>query len=158
MARPFKHETFLYRVYKNVRPTVSGCVEFTGCKSDDGYGRINKNGKLVYIHREIFKEFNGDFDAKLSVCHKCDNPSCINPNHLFLGTHTDNMRDMFSKGRRRITSGEKSAKAKLRDLDIPVIRQRIASGESCYGIARDYGVNGETILHIKHGRSWASVK
>ena len=157
MARPKKHETFLYRVYKQVRPATNGCLEFFGNLSDDGYGRIHKNGKLVYIHREIYREFKGDFPSDLSVCHSCDNPCCVNVNHLFVGTHKQNMEDKAKKGRVTNAIGGKNPSAKLKEKDIPLIREKISSGQTCYSIAKEYGVKGETILAIKHKRTWAHI-
>lgn len=158
MARPKAHETFLYRVFKQVRPTTKGCVEFFGYLSDDGYGRINKDGNLVYIHREIYRHFKADFDKSLSVCHHCDNPCCVNHNHLFLGTHKQNMEDKARKGRVTNVVGGKNPSAKLQEKDIPIIRERIKNGITCYQIAREYGVKGETILSIKNGRTWRHVE
>lgn len=157
MARSKKHETFLYRVYKKVMPTVNGCIEFYGCKNDDGYGRINKNGKLVFIHRQIYEEMIGKIPEKMCVCHKCDNPSCINHAHLFLGTHKDNMSDRASKGRYN-NIGQNAPSSKLKDNDVFEIRKRIKVGETCYSIARSYKVKGETILAIKNKRTWAHLK
>ncbi|MDE2105818.1 MAG: HNH endonuclease [Patescibacteria group bacterium] len=157
MGHPKKYETFLYRVYKKVKPTSTGCFEFYGHLNEHGYGRVRKDSKLVYIHREIYKEFFGSFDEKLSVCHKCDNPCCINHNHLFLGTHKQNMEDKARKGRVPDMRGDKSNVAKLSSKDIPLIRKRIKDGETCYSIAREYGVTGEAILAIKHNRTWQSV-
>lgn len=156
MARPKKHETFLYRVYKKVRPTITGCFEFYGCLNEDGYGRINKNGKLVFVHREIWKEFNGDIPDGMCVCHRCDNPCCINHNHLFLGTHKQNMEDKARKGRINV-SGTKNPSAKLCDVDVLEIKSRICKGDICYEIAREYGVTGEAILAIKNGRTWKHI-
>lgn len=157
MARPKKHETFIYRVYKQVRPTKNGCLEFFGCLNHDGYGRINKNGRLVYVHREIFREFVEEIPEGMCVCHTCDNPCCINTNHLFLGTHKQNMEDKARKGRVTNTIGSLNPSAKLKETDIPNIRRRIYDGDTCYSIAREYGVTGEAILAIKHNRIWKHV-
>lgn len=79
--------------------TDEDCWEWNGARQRAGYGAFN-NGKMIFsAHRYAAKRAFGDFDASLFVCHKCDNPSCINPAHLFLGTHQDNAADMGSKGR-----------------------------------------------------------
>lgn len=157
MARPFKGTTFWDRVNSQLSIKDNGCVEFMGCRDACGYGRINKDGKLVRIHRETWIKERGEIPEGMCVCHKCDNPPCINIEHLFLGTHKENMVDKKSKGRNANTNGEKNPSSKLKSEDIPEIRSRIMSGETCYGIAKDYGVTGEAILSIKHERTWNSV-
>lgn len=78
------------------------CWEWTGNKNMLGYGMIWYDGKNIRAHRVSYLIFNGDLSDNLFVCHKCDNPSCVNPSHLFLGTSKDNMRDMIKKGRAKM--------------------------------------------------------
>lgn len=75
------------------------CLLWTGRKSKDGYGKINRKGKTLSAHRYSWTLVNGPIPEGLFVLHKCDVPTCINPDHLFLGTHQDNMDDMKNKGR-----------------------------------------------------------
>ena len=78
---------------------MSECVIFQGTKSDKGYGRVWHNGKMVRAHRLAYETHVGPIPKGMFVCHRCDNPPCINPEHLFLGTTTDNIRDAVAKGR-----------------------------------------------------------
>lgn len=83
----------------------NGCVEYAGTKwSNKEYGRISYAGGSWNAHRLAWTLANGSIPPGLIVCHKCDNPACINLEHLFLGTHSDNMEDMAAKGRARIRS------------------------------------------------------
>lgn len=87
------------RLLAHTIQTNTGCMEWQGAKSSEGYGRIKYNGKLVSITRLVMELSGQELNGRI-VCHKCDNPSCINPQHLFLGTHSDNALDAFRKGRR----------------------------------------------------------
>lgn len=78
---------------------VNGCWEFTGALNRSDYGVIGYQGKVVFTHRLAYQELVGEIPEGLFVCHKCDNPKCFNPDHLFLGTALDNTRDMIQKGR-----------------------------------------------------------
>lgn len=79
--------------------TAPGCWEWTGTKDKHGYGRVRVDQRKARAHRVAWEAFKGEIPAGLHVLHRCDNPGCVNPEHLFLGTHGDNMRDREAKGR-----------------------------------------------------------
>ena len=77
----------------------TGCWPWLGCLTGGGYGQIRNSGRYQQAHRAAWELKYGPIPEGLVVCHRCDNPRCVRPDHLFLGTATDNMRDMYSKGR-----------------------------------------------------------
>ena len=88
---------------------VDGCWIWQGAKIKGGYGKITYNAKQMLAHRLSYQLNIGDIPKGLCVCHKCDTPSCINPEHLFAGTHKENTRDMINKGRVKNPVAEKNA-------------------------------------------------
>jgi hypothetical protein len=158
MARPFRHETFWDRVEKHVIIDEKGCHLFTGCLNHDGYGRIGKDGKNVYVHREVFRKHNPEIEMTGVIMHSCDTPNCVNPEHLKHGTVADNIADMVAKGRRVTVKGSNQPDAKLHEDDIPAIRLRLQTNESCTTIGRDYNVSDSAIRNIEKGRTWTHVK
>lgn len=138
------------------------CWIWTGYKSEHGYGKLTsgrrKDGdfKLIRAHRFSYTLKHGPIPKGVEICHKCDNPSCVNPNHLFAGSHQDNASDMVAKGRQAI--GNRLPWAKLTPSDIPRIRQLHSEGISRRKIAKQYGVSYATILDVIEGRTWKHVE
>jgi hypothetical protein len=89
------------RFFSKVNKMPSGCWEWTGCRAPYGYGDFYVNGKTIRAHRYSYQVFVGPLKKGMFICHKCDNPPCVNPDHLFQGTHTENVRDSLKKGRHR---------------------------------------------------------
>jgi hypothetical protein len=110
----------------------------------------------MIAHRVSYALAFGPFDSALLVCHDCDNRSCVNPDHLFLGTSADNSADMTSKGRQ--AKGEAHGRSKLTEADIPAIMAQRATGAALRAIARDFGVSHAVIHSIIRGESWIHVK
>ncbi len=141
-------------------PPEGGCWTWTAAKKDGGYGVIGVGrDKLVRAHRMSWELANGPIPDGLFVCHHCDNPSCVNPDHLFLGTPLDNTRDMDNKGRRVSVAvrGEKQGLAKLTRNS--VIRIRIVAGALPAGkIAKAVGVSKKSVLNVLHGKTWKHVQ
>lgn len=143
-------DRFLDRVKKH----PNGCILWTGFINSKGYGNFQCFGSKTTIaaHRAAYEMFVGPIIAGLFVCHRCDNPICVNPTHLFLGTHKDNMADMVQK--RRIPSGSRSFKAKLTWDKVAEIRRRHAAGEAQNALAREFGVHATTVGAFITGTGW----
>ncbi|CAM3839550.1 HNH endonuclease signature motif containing protein [Castellaniella denitrificans] len=118
----------------------SGCWIWTGALTRDGYGRIFVNGKARRAHRVAFEVFKG-IPAN-DVCHTCDTPSCINPAHLFDGTHSDNMRDREGKGRANKATGERNRHHRFSFQEITEMRAMRQSGVPLAEIATKFSING----------------
>lgn len=135
------------------------CWSWTASTTVFGYGKLLVDGRLLGAHRFSYELHNGKIGAGLWVLHRCDNPACVNPEHLFLGTPAQNVSDMDQKGRRknRVSAGESNPSARLRVADVIEIRSALAKGEMARDLADKFSVSIALIRHIKCGRAWASV-
>lgn len=139
------------------RNSPNGCWEWQGYKLQTGYGLIMFRGKQIGTHRVAWLLSTGIEQGQLHVLHKCDNPCCCNPDHLFLGTHQENMRDKCKKGRAYFAYGELTKNAKLTELQVKTIRQAHASGKPVLEMAKEYGVTEETIYNVVNRRTWKHI-
>lgn len=131
--------------------TENGCVEWTATRNKLGYGTTKVAGKSKLAHRLSYERSVGPIPEGLCVLHRCDNPPCINPDHLFLGTRYDNTQDMINKGRMRKASGENSGRSKFTAEQILKIRDDKRSGKI---IADEYGVAKSSITRIRSRINW----
>ena len=138
---------------------VTGCWEWQGSKCN-GYGRMvigsrtDGTRRTIQTHRASYELKYGEIPEGMEICHKCDNPCCINPDHLFAGTRQDNIDDRERKGRNNPPKGEKHAKAKLTEQDVLDIRAKRAEGKSFGKLAQEYGVHKRTIQDAVIGKNW----
>jgi hypothetical protein len=122
-------QDFIQRFWKNVKKTP-GCWEWQGGKDYCGYGVLNNHQKKVKAHRAAWMIDRGKvIQSGFCVLHTCDNPGCVNPDHLFLGTPGDNARDRKAKGRKGDITGEKNGRAKLTPNQVNLIRALFESGK-----------------------------
>ena len=132
----------------------AGCWIWLGASSK-GYGQVSKVGEMLYAHRVAFEAFVGPIPDGMDVLHTCDTPSCVNPDHLTVGSHADNMADMVAKGRSPRMIGENHHQAKLTWGDVENIRIRhAAGGETFASLGREFSVNECSISRIVKGKSW----
>ena len=147
MDKPTLEERFFAKVNK-----TETCWLWTASKHPKGYGHFG--GPQLRAHRMSWVIHHGSIPEGLQVLHKCDNPSCVNPKHLFLGTNLDNMRDCAKKGR-RINRGTKNPRAKITEDDVRSIR---ADERRQVDIAKQYGLAQTTVSDIKLKNLWPHIK
>lgn len=136
-------------VYKRIKKTKRGCWEWLGAIGKDGYGLTCVDSKTQGAHRVSWEATNGEIPKGLWVLHKCDNPKCINPKHLFLGTAKDNTKDSMQKGRRKFR-GEDNPSTKLTNTQREEIFLRYIPRSRVHGahaLAKIYKVSYAAILH-----------
>lgn len=123
----------------------------------NGYGRIWNGSRMVAAHRWAWEQENGPIPKGMYVCHKCDNRSCFNPDHMFLGTPKDNSMDMARKGRTKggPNRGCRSLAQKLNEWQVVGAMAGILMGKSHRSVSLFYGVHRVTISDIWRGRNWA---
>ncbi len=145
------------RFWSKVDKTGS-CWLWTGCKHPQGYGRIGVSKKVKYAHRISWELHNGTIPEGAHVLHKCDVPCCVNPDHLFLGTHRDNMQDKIAKGRANMPKGERCGNSKLKEGEVWLIRKIHKAGVvSQRYIAKMFRVSQSTINNIVKNYHWKNV-
>lgn len=165
----FKSRLWHMRVFP--RLVANGeCLEWVRASSSAGYGQIRAGGKIVILHRLAYEVSNGvsGLPPGLFVCHKCDNPRCCNPQHLFLGTPVDNARDMMNKGRGNgqfvkgvaayTARGEKASNAKLTEEEVLLARKiHKEFGIGHKRLAPHFGISKAGMAAILKRRTWTHI-
>jgi len=135
------------------------CWQWTAGDNGEGYGRFRHDNQKVGAHRFSWEFHFGDIPDSMLVCHKCDNPGCVNPDHLFLGTNQDNMNDMVKKGRNKIRVGAANNKTKLNVEKVKTIRFLYSKGNHTQReLAKMFGVGQPCIKDIVNRITWKHVK
>ena len=140
------------RFRRRFKPLDEGCWLWRGGVNPDGYGTFTIEGKHIGAHRAAYEYHCGPIPDGTHVCHTCDNPSCVNPDHLFVGTVADNMADMRRK--RRSRPGENHPQAKLKWVNVQEIREESQNGVPQSHLASFYGVSQPTISAIVQRKIW----
>lgn len=165
-VRP-KRERWEEHVQRASEP--DGCWIWQGSRGNYGYGQLRTGdpGKLERAHRLAWEFYRGSIPIGLQVLHRCDNPPCVNPDHLFIGTPRDNAADRQRKGRQnrksgdlrhRVPHGEQMGRAAhLTTADVIRIRERVAAGESRASVARDFPISAQQVGSIVARKSWSHI-
>jgi hypothetical protein len=168
---------------KTMTDPASGCILWTGTRHGNGYGHINIDGRMVLVHRVAWSLAHGcPVPDGMLVLHRCDTPSCVNPDHLWIGTQLDNMRDCSDKGRchegdkngsrthpeclargdrssarlhPESYRGERNGAAKISDAAADELRRRAQAGENYRLLAAEFGVSRSLVSLIKTGKKRA---
>lgn len=144
----------LPRIWARRSLTPGGCWEWSGAHNSEGYGQLkvrqdDGSVHVVKLHRLIYEVFIGPIPEGQLVCHRCDNPGCFNPDHLFTGTPRDNILDMIRKGRRGIAH-------RLTPARVWQIRSLLASGWSYRKVAAHMGISSTHVGSIAAGKAWSA--
>ena len=153
-TRPVAH-----RFWEKVkRAGDNECWNWLGAKSL-GYGKLGVKGRSVLATHISYEAHIGPIPDGMYILHHCDNPSCVNPKHLYPGTAADNIRDCLERGRFRCrdSEGEKNVRAKLTADQVREIRVEIEAGDVYPSIAAKFGVSRDTICNIKTRKTWAHI-
>ncbi len=155
-------ENFEEKLKLNSIEDENGCWIWQGAQNKSGYGSVNiGGGKTAQAHRLAFKLWCGELPDEFFVCHHCDQPLCVNPNHLFLGTNQDNIDDKMYKGRAYtgVHKGVLNAMSKLTNEQVKWIKYLcLKKGESQANVARLYEINKQTVNDIVNNKKWTHIE
>lgn len=154
--KPARRRAAEVRFWEKVQKTES-CWLWTASTAIKGHGHLRIDGALVGAHRFSWELHHGPIPDGLFVCHTCDNPPCVNPAHLFLGTSADNATDMVAKGRGKSARGAEHYHTTFTEETVRLIRARAAAGETNRALAAEFGVSRHGIYAIVHRKSWKHV-
>ena len=140
-------------IFNRSRLAENGCWEWVGYFGSGGYGMMSRNGKNQRAHRISYEAYKGAIPKGMVVRHTCDNPACVNPDHLILGSQKDNVADREARNR-RVVNGERIGTSKLTEKDVLEIR---ASEESLDVLARRYNIDRSNVWVIRAGKSWRHI-
>jgi hypothetical protein len=148
----------LDRFWMYVQKT-DGCWLWTGARQQSGYGLLKWGDKYQRAHRLSWFIHHGELPpSNVFVCHTCDVPACVNPEHLFLGTADDNNKDRARKGRNNSPRGERHGRAKLSRGDVTRLRESFAQGErSAKELALQFSISLSQVYRILNGQKWGST-
>lgn len=136
---------------------LDDCWMWKGSKDIRGYGVIRTNQKPYSAHCVCYELCHGSIPKGMFICHKCDNPGCVNPAHLWLGTPAENNRDRAVKERNNHVKGEDHPSTTLTESDIVTIRNLSENGVAQRAIARQYGIHQSSVWGIVHRKTWQHV-
>jgi hypothetical protein len=142
-------------LWGRVEKTATGCWLYRGNLTPNGYGVLSVGGRSRATHRLAWELTHGPVPPGLYICHRCDQPACCNPAHLFLGTPSDNQADSVAKGRRPSRKGSRHPLAKLTDDAVREIRAGKARGERTIDLARRFGISEPSVCRIAKGYGWS---
>ena len=159
-ARKFPPSNLSVRLWQKI--AIAGtddCWLWTAYRDRRGYGKIGNNGSSYLAHRIVFRLVNGDFPEHLKVCHRCDNPSCCNPNHLFLATQYDNVQDRHLKGHDAHfgLKGTAHPLAKLSEEQVREIRKFHKLGVSESKLAIQFSISQSHVSRIIQQKEWQHI-
>jgi len=145
------------RFHRKYRVGDNGCWEWTSSKNPNGYGLVYAWGKTRIAHRTAYELFVGPIPLGLCVLHDCDNPSCVNYEHLKLGTFRENNIEAITKGRRKPLFGEKHQNSKLTEQQVLDIRREYQDGATQKRLSQKYGVSMTNVHHIVYRNTWKHI-
>lgn len=155
-TRKISEEERRERFWTFVRVAESGCWEWTRSRMPYGYGLYAlAGGRNALAHRYAYALVNGAIPRGLCVCHRCDNPPCVNPDHLFLGSHRENAHDKIAKGRGN--TGERNGSALLTAERVRDLRARAEEGASLSELGAEFGVSPTTAWKAVRRMTWRHV-